>query len=540
MQMKTQEVQNFRQDVKGSPARVAVAEKNDLVENSGKVEATRQDLFDADSVEKLMNEVPGNINSLLFSVEGIRKSRYDFKLKGHVQAPDGTLYTAYSDSNKDKGNYISASSPDGNIKWEVHVGEDGLMDIATDQNGTIYARTKNHLVALEPDGSKKFEHEFQAKVKDQVVDSRGNNYFRESTGNNIYIVDNTGKRVDTPEEMKNLKPVDMKISSDGSLWTREHGVVKKFDIEDKESRKISEYFFNDPIRKGNSLVRDFYSTRDGGILINSRKEEITTDFPHMFDAGFNSPHLPMDYFSSISKNESQFITKIDNDGNEQWTTVCPGSKPEIAVNEDGVILLSSNEKSKEDKKFHIFKIDENGKTSPFASVDYKITDFMLRPDDCHLFVRVETGSVYEFDGNGEEVNKSRPEDDKKLKFIDFSTDGRILMSDKENSEVHIWNPEDNSLQQITDHKKDHSLKTVLHEKLKEQGDKDEENKSVVLVQDDHVTINGVRIDKWKSGNKFRETFSKVMEDNPAEDAEIKALNLEDAVIVFDGVGNCEY
>jgi hypothetical protein len=500
--------------------------------------SVREDVPAQDSFSHTAEEKPGNlsqskINSILFSVEGIQKSKYDFKFKGHAQSPDGTLYSAYSDIYQEKGNYVSAVSPGGDVKWEANVGEDGLLDISAGSDGTLYAHTKNKLVAFEPGGNRKFQHEFEAKVYDNKVDSQGNIYFREGTEFNLYVLDKDGNRKELSPDLSEARPDRMKIV-DGALWTREKCktvetddnsktvklsydwkefapesiVIKRFDPVTGE--KTAQYSFKEYKNDKNTIIRDFFPQADGELLVLGNEQERHVDNlflkhdTHMFGGfGFGGiPHIPHNYEPTVITINHHYIKKVDEDNNELWTVQVPGQQPEVAVRNDGAVLYCSNEKDKDDNKFNVFRVDPNGDQKKIASLDYAITDFKVRPQDNHLFVRVETGSVFEFDGNDTEVRKSRPEDDKKLKMTDFTIDGKILMTDKENKGIYQWNPEDNKLVQITDHTRDHTLKTAVMEKLQEQEKQDETDKTVV-VKDEYVTVGGVKLKKWNKGKEYK-------------------------------------
>jgi outer membrane protein assembly factor BamB len=464
-----------------------------------------------DSFSHVAGEVPelskSQINSILFSVEGIQKSKYDFRLRGFAQGPDGTLYTAYSDPNQEKGNYISAQSADGEVKWETNVGENGLLDISTGPDGMLYARTKDKLVAFEPDGERKFEHDFEGRVSEERVHSNGNTYFRENYNNNLYIIDNTGKRMETPPEMSQLRPGDIRIM-DNNMWFQERTVLKRFD--QTNGVKTAEYRFEEFKEKMVNKINDFKPLPNDELLVFGNDEETVMDnhYPHHFHkfgkfgmgAGWGMPHLPMDYYPSSYTINHNYLAKVDKDSNEQWKVKIPGHNPQLVMRDDGMVMFSSEYKNKDDDKFHISTIDVNGDQNSFASVDTRITEFKLRPADNHLFVRVENGTIFEFDEKGKELRAAEPQDDNKLKIAGFSADGNVLMTDGEKKEIHCWNPDDNKLTRLTDHTKDHTLKIALKQKLQEQ-EKQEKDDKTVVIQDEYVTVGGVKVKKWNKGKK---------------------------------------
>jgi hypothetical protein len=464
------------------------------------------------------------IASLAFSFKGIQKQHFDFKLKDHAQAPDGTIYSAYSDPQQDKGNYISAFSPDGTVKWDVQVGDNSLYSIKADADGTVYARTKNSLVSIDSSGQKKFEHKFTTKVRDHWIDQEGNNFFRQSFGSNIYIVDKSGNYVETPGHLKERSLSNLKMNADGIIWGQGSNSnpealfgkstrgVARFEMD--ENSEVEFFEIKEPHGCNREEIWDIHPTKDGGLMVKSKLVKSVSPTKNMF--GFAGSGVPTYAFGDSSVIREWSVTRLDSDGKEQWRNKNLGQKTKMDITSDDNVLFTTNEPNRR-KQFEINKLNDRGRQKKFAVVNDPVSDFKIRPNDQHLFVKTENNDVFEFDRGGKQVRTARLDKGSDMEFADFSSDGRILLVDRENETLNIWNPSDNTQKQITNHSMDYSFKTEINkpdtEKEIQENSQDnvqdntenvsESNRKAVQVKNDSVVINGVKIKKKNSGLKYR-------------------------------------
>jgi WD40 repeat protein len=433
------------------------------------------------------------LSSMVFSYEGLQKHKFNFEFKGHSQSPDGTVYSVYCDySKKKEGNYISASSPDGKVKWESRVGQDYIYGVRTGPDGTAYVRTESHLIAFDPEGNKLFDLNHRMGLVDHRVEPDGTNFFQDYHTKILYIVDKSGNPKNLPGHLRMLRAHDVKPGHDGNYWCHDYRGVSKFKFD--ENTKVESFGFWKVKGCSNEVIEELFPTKDGGVIVKSNYS-----MPRPMDGG-KRPHPPM-------RLEHRF-TKFNPSGSEEWRSMDLGKDMKCAMTPDERILFATN-KSNSQGKFELCQMDEEGKHKVFAEVDNPISDFLLRPEDNHLFIKTEDGMASEFDSSGQSIQTNKFSGDKTMVFTDFTNDGRVFVTDKDKKELHIWNPQDNSLTRITDHKKDYSFKLEKDKFSPMESDKEtgipeaaNDNKAPVLIKDDHVVIQGVKIKKKNSGTKF--------------------------------------
>ena len=195
-----------------------------------------------ESFTRTKTENLGLISNARFVLEAksLDKQTTDYRMQSYATSPEGTTYISYTsskvdeDSKQNKG-YVSAVSPEGKILWEAPLNEDDLGNLDIGPDGTIYAMTKDHLKALNPDGTLKYEHSFEEPVKNHWMDSSGSHYFVSVQGNELYKTDANGARVELPEGFKGVKGHEFKQTSPDELYVRQGTTISALDL--KEGKK---------------------------------------------------------------------------------------------------------------------------------------------------------------------------------------------------------------------------------------------------------------------------------------------------------------
>lgn len=100
-------------------------------------------------------------------------------------ASDGTLYFFKGDINNLPSNKLIALNPDGSLKWEYYADGYGFRGSPTvDANGVVYAsiRGLGEMRALNPDGTLKWSYDTPADTTPAVLGADGTVYFADSIG----------------------------------------------------------------------------------------------------------------------------------------------------------------------------------------------------------------------------------------------------------------------------------------------------------------------------------------------------------------------
>ncbi len=455
--------------------------------------------------EKSIKSLTGIAGKVLNS-QGLQKQDYNYRVRSQTQSSDGTTYIAYADYSKKEGNYISSIAPDGTVNWEVCAGQDGLENIQTGPDGTLYAKTGKTLMGYNPDGSIRFRHEFETEVKEHFTDNKGNNFFRESNGNKLYAVDAEGNKIQLPLKVRSLAPSEIKPLDDGTFLIRNYDTVQQVDLQKGNILKSVE--FKEPDPNLNRNVMDCENLKDGILLTTQFTKTISH---HAYDAdlhmglggfGFGrrfGPHLPpIDDMGSYTSIQRRYLVKMDSSGEIAWSTGDLGSDLEVSVLSDDRAIFKGDYNYTE-KKATIKQVKPDGVIEEFATIEGdSISKIHHRKSDDNLFV--EHGSkITILSPDGKKTGELAKTDDKSgLSIREFDNDGNLIMQNSSYDSLYRWDVKTDTLTPLTDHKKDYSYKTVKFDDVMEET---EGEKKTIKKEKDFIVIGGVRVPVSKGNSK---------------------------------------
>lgn len=461
---------------------------------------------DGAPIEKSMKSLTGIAGKVLNS-QGLQKQDYNYRVKSQAQSPDGTTYIAYADYSKAEGNYISSIAPDGTVNWEVCAGQDGLQSIKTGPDGTLYADTGKTLMGYNPDGSIRFRHEFDTEVKDHFIDKKGNNFFRESSGNKLYMVDAQGNKVQLPLKIRSLTPSEIKPLEDGTFLVRNYDAVQQIDLQTGNILKSVEFKEPDPNLGRN--VMDCDNMNDGGILLTTQYTKTISSHAydgdlHMGLGGFGfgrrfHPHLPPIDDMNYTSIQRRYLVKMDSAGEIAWSTGDLGSDLDVSVLSDDRAIYKGDYNYSE-KKSTIKQVKPDGNIEDFATIDGdSISKIHHRKSDDNLFV--EHGSkITILSPDGTKSGELEKVDDKSgLSIREFDNNGNLIMQNSSYDSLFRWDVKTDTLTPLTDHKKDYSYKTVKFDGV-DVLEEDEGEKKTIQKEKDFIVIGGVRVPVSKGSN----------------------------------------
>jgi len=475
----------------GLNAKKAVKQESNCIEN-------QKDSFSPGIVDVEKSAKPVSLAGVAGRVlkgKGLEKGKYNYRVKAHSVAKDGSTYIAYQDNNKKEGNYIASLAPDGTVNWEQSTGMDALESIKAGPDGTLYVADKRILTAFHPDGSIKYRHDFGEEVKDHFVDERGFNFFRKRMGNRLCAVDDNGKEIKSPLKLMNLEPSEIKFGDDNTLFTRKGNEIKHIDPASGEIlRKIE---FKDPDENMNRTVDTFFPAKDGDILVQAMKTQTISNQPYYDDFHFGiggfgrrmHPHIPPNHRMSYTTIVSKFLFKYDKKGNIEWKTGDLGSDPGAILLGNGRTIYQGNYLY-QDKRAEIRQVTPDGNMEPFATTEGSpISRIHHRKSDDHIFA-VHGKNITEFDDEGKKINVYDMEGEKEgLHIKSFIKDGRIILEDGDGKALFSWDPDEDKLTGLTDHSKDYSYKLAKMEEIEE----NEGERKTIEKKEKFVIIGGVKL-----------------------------------------------
>jgi hypothetical protein len=498
-----------------------------------------------ESFSRSATESLGLISNASFVMEakGLEKQSTDYKMQSYTISPEGTTYISYSSSKidedtKQKKGYISAVSPEGKILWEAPLNEDKLGDLDVGPDGTIYAITKEHMRALNPDGTSKFEHKFEEPVKNHWMDSEGNHYFV-SAQNELYKSDRSGTRVALPEGLKGVKGCEFKQASADEMYVRQGNTISVLDL--KEGKKKGEFVYKDPAEKRDNFSRSidhFDIGSDGMVKLWIINSTYTPGPPvdygdlHM-GLGFGrwgmgmGRHLPPfdDGFSQSSVYNETSIENIDNNGSIKWKVENLGSSPIAAQLPDGRIVYTNNReiyvpnpnyvenpppgqyvaKTISSGKISLGIVGPEGQKSEEAlTVDGRISKIMANPESGNFFICHGEKKVSQFDSKGDPVaTREYPERKGDDQLYPFGLAGKetIILRDLKSERAYALDMKSGVIVDLTDKSSDLSYKVSVREREEEQ----EVNKDGQIVEDfgEWINVAGIHIEKKKEASSDR-------------------------------------
>jgi len=475
--------------------------------------------------------------SSILNTRGLDKQNMDYRVRSYTTAADGSLFISYGSSREPKERegvcgYIANVSPQGEIQWEAPIAQEGLQDVKKGPDGTVYARTRTDLVALNADGTVKFEHKFEEGVSRHLIDSSGNNYFVSDNTRELYEVDSEGTRVELPDALKGIKGHELLQASADLLYMRDGNTIYAVDLKDG-SRK-EECTFKDPVESKSNFSRyiDHFDVDSSGEVRLWVTNATTTQSSHYDDLhiglGFGPfgrrfggmPHPPMDdsFYSTQTFSELS-LERIDKSGNVQWKTGTFSTSPVYSQLPDGTMIYSSGAEEQIPNpgyhegltsspgkyvpqkigsgRYHIGRVSPEGsKDESFILVEGRPDRIMTSPSTGNLIVGHGEGVLSEFDGKGALKGTHRlPDVGEKLYPQSVVGDRTVILRDKDSRKLFSFDMEKGKLTSLTEGNLDHSYKVIGKEMEKDEAETDVSQPGEVEIFDEWIEIDGIRIQK---------------------------------------------
>jgi hypothetical protein len=467
--------------------------------------------------------------------KGLRKSEVDYLVMSSASSPDGTMFIAYRSAKKRSGDelewggYVSAVSPGGGIKWEAPVKGEGLSDVKVGPDGTAYALTKDRLIALNSDGTLKFDHSLDGPVRGHWMDSTGNHYFTKEPSLELCMVSKDGMKTDLPEGLKGITAYEVVQVSPDELRIRHGDEFSSLDL--AKGRKRSGFTWKDPVERR----PNFYRSIDGiegqngkGVLVWVRNNTTIPSRPyhddfHMGIGGFRRwgmPHPPLDdhYYSSTTITDMS-LEALDGKGNTVWAVRDLGSDPVHGRTADGTVVFSQNKTEMvknpdydpngglqnykpehiSSGRYYVGTITPDGKRNDnVLLVEGRVSKIFASPGSGNFVICHGEGKITEFAPDGKPLRScALPEDMKQAAFRSMRDGNAILAQDGKNAQVFSLDLGTGKLTACTDTKLEHTHK-VLTREMEKRGDQDSPDQDPTIeVHGEWVDVGGVKVFKRK-------------------------------------------
>jgi hypothetical protein len=424
--------------------------------------------------------------SAVYNFKGLEKDKYEFEIKNVSLTPDGTILAAYSDDEREEGNYIAVHAANGKIKWEARGSEKGINSVKAGVDGSVCVHTKQDLRGLDSQGKIKFSHPFLKKVDDKIhfVDSLGNNYFSEEDSKKVYIVDSSGNIKKAPLKLRNFQVEGtVRVSLDDSLWTLKDNKLTFANFNTGKSPTEIQF---DEKSDGKLLdITDFSPTKDGGALLEVKQ------------------HNPRYSLFNHKEVEDVFVHKLDRDGNVEWKTKKLGRDSKVVLTDNDRAFYFDESRGVTYFRQGLYAVKNNGETEKFTTIEGDIRLVKVNPENGEVFVQYKKSNgdidaVSKFAADGTHL-MTRDMDGKKAenRIHSCDKDGNLVLTDRKKTTLQLWNPETDILTPLTNHRVDysfHTQKTEIEVGQPQSGEKDYK----VEINTDHVTVGGVKLPKKKN------------------------------------------
>lgn len=467
----------------------------------------------------------------VFNTTGLNKNVANYCIASYTIAPDGTTYIAYRslapvDKKIEHRGYISAVSPSGEILWESPVDDEGLSSLAIGRDGTIFAITKEHLRALNSDGTLKFQHPIPQDTCSHFLDSAENHYFIKNYNKEISMMDREGNLVELPECLKGIRANELKHIGPDEIIVRDNFTFHAIDL--KEKKEKWRFTYGDTLPKKDnctSYVDHFDMDSNGKIklwIVNSYYVPGPPIDEFHYGLGYGHPwrmphFFPHDFISTQAIIEL-CLQQLDSTGKTEWKIDYLGSSPISTTLPDGSVIFTNNkeeyipnpEYSKiptgehptryipreiGSGRYFIGRVSPTGKKNEdFIKVEGRINTMMVNPESGKLIVSHGANTISEFNSGGELVRMRQiPQD--KLHLKGLAGSDTVILRDSNNTSFFAFDMESAALTPLTAKEQDFSFKVKSREIEKEKEEGKEEMASMIEEFDDCINIQGVKIPK---------------------------------------------
>jgi|GEM_PF-1813952 len=494
-----------------------------------------------------------NISRVL-TARGINKRSVDYRMSTCTTSSDGTMYFSYLSAqnlhNDKSTGYLAAVSADGSILWERASDHEGPSILNAGEDGTVYLRSTEHITALNPDGTLKYEHQFSSPVQaKQIVDANGNSYFQKSDSKELYIVNAKGQEVELPDGLnrRSMFPDTTDINSgsdcvqvsDNELYIRNGNHFALCDLAKGEITREFEFIPpKDPTGRTVRSVSRFTVDKNGAVNVYMKSLPAydgnpvrvvrpgAAGSPSSFQKpnpalARNSPFMSMEGVVVASGgSENLSIARVDRngrtisvnhfdglvtssaelgDGSFLYTMeekMTPGKlAPGVTLSVGAVLTIGAEHDELPRKKSGTFigKVGPDGKRNDlFVRVDGGITAVLPSTEGDSFYVHHGRNSLSQFTSKGKLLNTaSIPQDGNDYIPLNALPDDRFIMMSMEKGCAFLYDMNSGSITPLTDRERDHSSR-VLESEIK----RSENGKAAdlsVTEYDDLIDVGGIQL-----------------------------------------------
>jgi len=305
----------------------------------------------------------GSDDDNFYAVNQDGTQKWSFTTGGNVRstpaiATDGTVYVASDDDN------LYALNPaDGSLAWSYNIGGDVEGCVVLDEDGTIFVGVdrgtpNGAVVALNPDGTLKWESANTGRVLSSPAIANNTIYFGTKDTNNLYALDIT-----SGNELWSFNAGDIILSSpavgdDGKIY------FGSFDDNLYCLNPDGSLNFSTTLTAGENLWSSPVITTDGDLIIGSYDGKLySVDIPSTGLANSNWPMFGKNLQHTSSDNTLSINNFLYNNSIETFYT-------------DGILNISI-ENYNDDAIVNIY--DLNGRKIEYKVLEFQSNEFSKLP-----------------------------------------------------------------------------------------------------------------------------------------------------------------
>ncbi|MDQ7825026.1 MAG: hypothetical protein RDV48_19655 [Candidatus Eremiobacteraeota bacterium] len=474
-----------------------------------------------------------SLTSSVLEARGLSKKQNDFRVTATASAPGGTTYVAYTSSRKEKAavsSYISAVSPQGEIRWERPLALETIYSISSDAEGTLFIRSSGNFTALHADGTVKFDQKLPEAMSGHYADSSGNHYFIKSGSREFFMTGPDGLPRDLPGGLKGIKGQEIAEGPGGTLCVRDGTTLTMVDLE--KGTKTGGFAWKDTVEQKPNFARHIDHSEldaEGNVRLFIENTTVSPppprydDFGMGFGGGFGRPfggrpHLPPheDPIYDMQVYTDFTLEKYDGAGKLSWKVDGLDDKGIYAPLPDGALVFSVNRnemipnpnykenggdpfayqgKTIPSGRVYIGKITPGGKKVDEAfTVEGKVEKILVDKKSGSFVISLGENKFSRFDSQGELI-KSHTLDVSKGRFFAERLEGdhHVILKEGGGAKAYSLDMESGTLTTLTDSEADHCYGLAARDLENEVPSG--EGKAEVEEFDEWVNVGGIRIQK---------------------------------------------
>lgn len=397
---------------------------------------------------------------LLDSKLRLDKPGSDYRLSSWCSAPDGTVFSGYTEADGQRG-YVACAAPDGAVRWELALAEGKVQRVGLLPDGNLLVGTDTAVTTLAPDG--RLVGRQKGAVAGVWSDGQGGTYWLDAKDRRLH---GSGLAAEV---------LEVRPTGDGGLLARTAEAVHRLGPGGLTQSSTAVPSFA-PVRDTKHEVAGSWALEGGEVLLH--KQSTTTTWPPFHHGMEHDPMFGGQMLRTPDITVRNTMVRTSSSGEALWESPDMGEKAKPVVLRDGSTFFARDR--------GVERVAPTGAAEVAFTLKGTVSDLLPGEGDTLLVRSGDTVTRRAPSGEVLATVTARPG----MQLRGDAPGGLLVFADAEGAELWTCDPATGAWARRTDPDVDHSVALTV-ENLKSQ----EAPPPVVREEDEWIAIGGIRLER---------------------------------------------